>query len=41
MVRVLPRGNFLNETGDIVQPALPAYLVTSEAKRDGRRLNSS
>ena len=25
-VRVLPRGNFLNETGEIVEPALPAYL---------------
>ncbi len=26
-VRILPRGNFLIETGDIVEPALPAYLA--------------
>jgi hypothetical protein len=38
VVRVLPRGNFLNETGPIVQPALPAYLVATEPKTDGRRL---
>jgi hypothetical protein len=28
-VRILPRGNFLNESGDIVQPALPGYLKAS------------
>ncbi|MGP8234807.1 MAG: DUF1549 and DUF1553 domain-containing protein, partial [Limisphaerales bacterium] len=38
VVRILPRGNFLNETGPIVQPALPAYLVTAEPKPDGPRL---
>ena len=38
-VRILPRGNFLVETGDIVQPALPAYLAGSDPKTDGRRLN--
>ena len=38
-VRVLPRGNFLIETGDIVQPALPAYLASSNPKTDGRKLN--
>ena len=38
-VRVLPRGNFLIETGDIVQPALPAYLASSDPKADGRKLN--
>jgi hypothetical protein len=38
-VRVLPRGNFLIETGDIVQPALPAYLAGADRKVDGRRLN--
>jgi hypothetical protein len=38
VVRVLPRGNFLIETGDIVQPALPGYLAgTNHA--DGPRLN--
>ena len=38
-VRVLPRGNFLVETDDIVQPALPAYLVSPAKNTDGRRLN--
>jgi hypothetical protein len=38
-VRVLPRGNFLIESGEIVQPALPAYLVSCDSKADGRRLN--
>jgi Protein of unknown function (DUF1553)/Protein of unknown function (DUF1549)/Planctomycete cytochrome C len=38
-VRVLPRGNFLIETGDIVQPALPAYLAGSDKEAHGRRLN--
>ena len=38
-VRILPRGNFLIETGDLVQPALPAYLVSSDQQSDGRRLN--
>jgi len=28
-VRILPRGNFLVETGDTVGPALPGYLKTS------------
>ena len=28
-VRLLPRGNFLIETGEIMQPALPPYLVAS------------
>jgi hypothetical protein len=28
-VRILPRGNFLVETGDIVQPAFPGYLKAS------------
>jgi hypothetical protein len=39
VVRILPRGDFLNETGDIAQPALPAYLTVSTAKVEGRRLN--
>jgi hypothetical protein len=30
-VRILPRGNFMDESGDIVQPALPAYLVAADA----------
>jgi hypothetical protein len=38
-VRVLPRGDFLIETGDILQPALPAYLVSGAENAGGRRLN--
>jgi hypothetical protein len=38
-VRILPRGNFLIETGPIVEPALPAFLVPPEATPPGRRLN--
>ena len=38
-VRILPRGDFMNETGDIVPPALPAYLTVSTTKVAGRRLN--
>jgi hypothetical protein len=34
IVRVLPRGNWMNESGEIVQPALPHYLPqpTSEGR---------
>ncbi|HEX5219916.1 MAG TPA: PSD1 and planctomycete cytochrome C domain-containing protein [Verrucomicrobiae bacterium] len=38
-VRILPRGNFLDETGATVQPALPAYLVNAKGEAPGRRLN--
>ena len=38
-VRVLPRGNFLVETGDMMQPALPGYLVGGATPPDGRKLN--
>jgi hypothetical protein len=38
VVRILLRGNFLIETGDIVQPTLPVYLAGAP-KKDGRRLN--
>lgn len=31
-VRILPRGNFLVETGDIVEPAIPQYLKASWVK---------
>jgi hypothetical protein len=37
-VRILPRGNFLIETGDAVEPALPAYLRTSTRPTGDRRL---
>ena len=31
-VRILPRGNFLVDTGDVVDPAMPGYLNVSETK---------
>jgi len=37
-VRILPRGNWMVETGEIVEPALPAYLAHSPAATPGRRL---
>ncbi|MGZ8939053.1 MAG: PSD1 and planctomycete cytochrome C domain-containing protein, partial [Limisphaerales bacterium] len=30
-IRVLPRGDFLNESGEIVQPALPHFLASAPA----------
>ena len=38
-VRLLPRGNWMIETGDIVQPALPEFLTASYAKPTNRKLN--
>lgn len=38
-VRILPRGNFLIETGDVVEPALPAFLNRPGAVPNDRRLN--
>jgi len=38
-VRILPRGNWLIETGDVVAPALPAFLDKSAPPTEGRRLN--
>jgi hypothetical protein len=35
-VRILPRGDWMNESGPVVEPALPAYLPS--AKVEGRRL---
>lgn len=32
-VRILPRGNFLIETGDIVEPALPGYLKNTDGQK--------
>jgi hypothetical protein len=34
-VRILPRGNFMDDSGPIVQPALPRYLA-QEKEHDGR-----
>lgn len=36
-IRVLPRGNWLDDTGEIVQPAVPEFL--GKIKTDGRRAN--
>ena len=35
VVRILPRGNFLVETGERVQPALPAFLVKGAGATSG------
>jgi len=37
-VRILPRGNWMDDSGEIVQPAVPAYLPHGGVPRD-RRLN--
>ncbi|MEX0712388.1 MAG: DUF1553 domain-containing protein, partial [Pirellulales bacterium] len=37
VVRILPRGNWLDESGEIVTPAVPAFLKPLEA--EGRRAN--
>ena len=34
-VRILPRGDFMNETGQVVQPALPGYLTAASAGTGG------
>jgi hypothetical protein len=39
IVRILPRGDFLNETGEIVHAALPSYLTSSTRNVEGRKLN--
>jgi mono/diheme cytochrome c family protein len=38
-VRILPRGNFLIETGDKLEPALPGFLVKNGGRKEGHRLN--
>ncbi len=39
VVRILPRGNFLLETGDRVNPALPAFLARTNGDRALNRLD--
>ena len=45
VVRILPRGNWLDDSGEVVQPAVPAFLqnvILSEAKNlDGKTLRSA
>lgn len=38
-VRILPRGNFLVETGDIVEPALPGFLSGAKPEKRLTRLD--
>ena len=38
-VRILPRGNFLIETGDKVDPALPGFLVKNGGRSEGHRVS--
>ena len=40
MVRVLPRGNWLDDSGEIVQPSVPAYLQFTKATK-GRATRSN
>lgn len=37
VTRILPRGNWLDDSGEVVQPAVPAFLASSEI--EGRRAN--
>lgn len=37
-VRVLPRGNWMDESGPIVEPAFPQYLVKASSGANGARL---
>ena len=37
VMRILPRGNWMNDSGDIVTPALPEFLAHAPAKKDGPR----
>lgn len=36
VVRILPRGNWLDESGEVVQPALPVYLADSSGATASR-----
>jgi hypothetical protein len=36
-VRILPRGNWLDDSGEVVQPAVPAYLDKRTTKSDQRQ----
>jgi hypothetical protein len=38
-VRILPRGNWLDESGEIVEPAIPAFLGTLETSHRASRLD--
>ena len=38
-VRILPRGDWMNDKGEVVLPATPAYLSTAQKPADGVRLS--
>lgn len=38
-VRILPRGDWMNDKGEVVLPATPAYLSTAQKPADGARLS--
>lgn len=38
-VRILPRGNWMNETGEIVKPAVPGYLSSFARNGEGRAVS--
>ena len=38
-VRILPGGNFMDESGEVVEPALPAFLAPDQAGRELTRLD--
>ena len=38
-VRILPRGDWMNETGEVVGPALPAFLVKAGGDSSAKKLN--
>ncbi len=37
-IRILPRGNWLDDSGEIVEPAFPAFLSKGQPSPDGKRL---
>ncbi|QEG38708.1 PSD1 and planctomycete cytochrome C domain-containing protein [Roseimaritima ulvae] len=39
MTRILPRGNWLDETGEVVQPAVPEFMTGAETATEPRVLN--
>ena len=40
-VRILPRGNWMDDSGEVVEPAVPAFLPRWSMSRDGLRRGST
>jgi hypothetical protein len=38
-MRILPRGNWLDDSGEVVQPAIPAFLGTLDGKAKANRMD--